>query len=218
LLALAGPITISGSGRTINIDASQAGATPALGIISRIIAGADLMWSSRTTRTSSASPCGARRDIAASGDIRGRPGFQTASSSSPQDVFSYSHQNAEPPEDKYHFFAPNHNLYAVGNTSAAWLRTAQRGVVFATLDAWREATSQDKDSLEINGGANLFVDYAKDDYRPRAGAVTAGVADPSFLKPGDPRQKVDRDFFGVLRSEAKEFVPGAFCATPVPEK
>jgi hypothetical protein len=136
----------------------------------------------------------------------------------PAGRFFIFYQNAEPPEDKYHFFAPNHNLYAVGNTSAAWLRTAQRGVVFATLDAWREATSQDKDSLEINGGANLFADYAKGDYRPRAGAVTAGVADPSFLKPGDPRQKVDRDFFGVLRSEAKEFVPGAFCATPVPEK
>lgn len=132
--------------------------------------------------------------------------------------FFMFYQNAEPPEDKYHFFVPNHNLYAVGNASTAWLRTAQRGVVFATLDAWREATSQDKDSLQIDGGPEIFADYAKGDYRPVIGAVPPGVPNPHFLKPGDPRQKVDRDFYGVLRSEAKELVPGAFCATPSPEK
>ena len=136
----------------------------------------------------------------------------------PSGRFFMFYQNAEPPEDKYHFFVPNHNLYAVGGASTTWLRTAQRGVVFPTLDAWRAATSQDADSLMSDAGPSLFADYAKEDYRPRAGAVAPGVADPSFLKPSDPRRTVDRDFYGVLRSETKELVPGAFCATPVPEK
>ncbi len=132
----------------------------------------------------------------------------------PGGQFFMFYQNAEPPEDKYKNFAPNHNIYAVGAASTSWLRTAQQGVVFKTFDDWRAATSQDANSILLKAGTDIFTDYAAGDYRPKKGALAAGIADPTYLKPSDPNQKVDRDFHGVLRSKTSELVPGAFC---VPE-
>lgn len=128
----------------------------------------------------------------------------------PSGRFFMFYQNAEPPEDKYRFFLPDHNLYAIEGTSLAWLRSAQRGVVFPTLEAWRAATSQDLHSRLIDGKPALFANYAEGDYRPVPGMVPAEVSNAAFLQPTDPRQKVDRDFFGVSRSASPELVPGAF--------
>ncbi|NJL30159.1 MAG: PEP-CTERM sorting domain-containing protein [Phycisphaerales bacterium] len=145
----------------------------------------------------------------------------------PGTKFTVILSNNEADAKKYENFTTDNNLYAFPEAGVVWVRrqlpSGSYTNEYTTMQEWRNALGNDLYSELVETGDIQFAAYVDGDYRLLENPWL-NVATPEFLDPADPRMKVDRDFYGNLRSESSVLAVGAFSfqvprtePEPVPE-